>query len=566
MFRKMQGAGRRAAVSLPQLFRNSNAADWSIRLPLWRAAPNYCIRCCIVPTGLGSGLIAKALRLLAAAFALALTTTAAAQPAQSGVDQAERATVRVVVILDSPDGRMLYGSGSGFVIAPNLVVTDAHVVSAAKERPEYGVAIVPPEGDGLLPAHIIRFSPMNELALLEFSGGPTMPPLSISTVELHPGDDVIALGYPDVDYQGATGADLLRPALASRTSGQIAALRADHSPNGLPIPTINHTAVISSGSSGGPLLDDCGRLIGINSWHVSGADTRETRGVATRMTQLLQFLDEAGVSPNVSDERCLSQAERIDADRAATINALQTQNHDLAGKLELADRLTKLAVVILIGGTLALFVAVCVLGAVLLSRRRSRTVERVTMDVEASPPEPFEPHRRRMGVLAIVAGAAVAAVLIVGAGVLLLRMRQPAEATSAFTGPLSCTLDHDASKGAIGAADVSFTVSGNMCINDRTLYAPTRDGHRYERAILSPETHALDILTIDPHSGEFRRERYPLSDDAFNAARNAASGPDSALSCDEPDARTAVQTRNETLMRFATGQPSQRFVWKCEKR
>jgi len=513
-------------------------------------------------------LIAKALRLLAAAFALALTATAAAQPAQNSVEQAERATVRVVVILDTPEGRMLYGSGSGFVVAPNLVVTDAHVVSAAKERPEYGVAIVPPEGDGLLPAHIIRFSPMNELALLEFSGGPAMPPLAISTVDLHPGDDVVALGYPDVDYQGATGADLLRPALASRTSGQIAALRADHSPNGLPIPTINHTAVISSGSSGGPLLDDCGRLIGINSWHVSGADTRETRGVATRMTQLLQFLDEAGVSPNVSDDKCLSLAERVEADRTATINALQTQNHDLAGKLELADRLTKLAVVILIGGTLALFVAVCVLGAVLLARRRPRVVERASMEVvETSPPEPFEPQRRHMGVLAVVAGAAVAALLIVGAGIALLRVHQPAASgASAFDGPLSCTLDRNASRGAIGAADVSFSVSGQMCVNGRTLYAPSRDGRRYERTILSSETHALDVLTIDPTTGEFRRERYPLSDQAFDAAHATITGSDNALSCDEPEARTAVQTRNDTLMRFATGQPSQRFVWKCEKR
>jgi hypothetical protein len=503
---------------------------------------------------------------LAAAFALALTTTAAAQPALNSVDMAERATVRVVVILDSSDGRMLYGSGSGFVIAPNLVVTDAHVVAVAKERPEYGVAIVPPEGDGLLPAHIIRFSPMNELALLEFSGGPTMPPLTISTVDLHPGDDVVALGYPDVDYQGATGADLLRPALASRTSGQIAALRADHSPNGLPIPTINHTAVISSGSSGGPLLDDCGRLIGINSWHVSGADTRETRGVATRMTQLLQFLDEAGVSPNVNDERCLSLAERVDADRAATIGALQNQNRELAGKLELADRLTKLAVIILIGGTLALFVAVCVLGAVLLSRRRPRSVAHVNQNVETSSPEPFEPGRKRMGVLAIVAGAAVAAVLIVAAGVVLLRMQRPANEATAFSGPMSCTLDRTASQGAVGAADVSFTVSGQMCVNGRTLYAPTRDGHRYQRAILSSETHALDILTIDTSNGEFRRERYPLSDQSFNAARGTLTGSDSALSCDEPDARAAVQARNETLQRFATGEASQRFVWKCEKR
>ena len=56
--------------------------------------------------------------------------------------------------------------------------------------------MVPPEGDGLIPARIIRFSPMNELALLEFSGGLDLPALTISTVEPHAGDGVVALGYP----------------------------------------------------------------------------------------------------------------------------------------------------------------------------------------------------------------------------------------------------------------------------------------------------------------------------------------------------------------------------------
>ena len=67
-------------------------------------------------------LILKALRFLAAAFALAFVTTAAAQ---TTVDEAERGIVRVVVILQTSEGRMLYGSGSGFVVAPNLVVTNA---------------------------------------------------------------------------------------------------------------------------------------------------------------------------------------------------------------------------------------------------------------------------------------------------------------------------------------------------------------------------------------------------------------------------------------------------------
>src|SRR5690606_25498059 len=74
---------------------------------------------------LGKSLVIKALRFLAAIFALAFVTSAAAQ---TSVDEAERGIVRVVVIVQTSEGRMLYGSGSGFVVAPNLVVTNAHVV------------------------------------------------------------------------------------------------------------------------------------------------------------------------------------------------------------------------------------------------------------------------------------------------------------------------------------------------------------------------------------------------------------------------------------------------------
>ena len=174
----------------------------------------------------GNCLIAKALRFLAAAVAVALAGSATAQPAggvaQTSIDSAERGIVRVVVILDSPDGRMLYGSGSGFVIAPNLVVTAAHVVAPARQRPDYGVAIVPPQGAGLLPAHVISYSPITELALLEFSGnaGNDLTPLTLSTVEPKTGDTVVALGYPDVDYQGTTGADLLQWALDARGNAE----------------------------------------------------------------------------------------------------------------------------------------------------------------------------------------------------------------------------------------------------------------------------------------------------------------------------------------------------------
>ncbi|MEQ1616919.1 MAG: serine protease [Terricaulis sp.] len=521
-------------------------------------------------------MIARVLRGLAALLALALAGSAAAQT----VDDSERGIVRVVVILETPEGRSLYGSGSGFVVAPNLVVTAAHVVQPARQRAEFGLAIVPPEGDGLVPARIIRFSPSQEFALLEFRG-PDLPALTISTVEPKAGDGVVALGYPDVDYQGATGADLLRPTPASRTSGQISSLR-DRAPTRDPIPTINHQAVISSGSSGGPLLDECGRVIGVNTWHVSGADTRETRGVSTRAASLLQFLDEAGVTPTLSDDRCLSFAERVEADRTATIQALQTQNQSLAAKLEAADRLTRIALVILIGGTLALFVAVCVLGAIVMSRRRGQNGEQHAHDAAhhqapAHPPsrqahqDPQQvehSRRRRVGVIAIVGGAAAAVALVVGASVLLLNGRsqnaaQP-PAASAFSGAIACTLDRERSVGAQGVSDMSFTASGELCVNERTLYARVGEGKQFRRAIVLGEARALDVLTIDTATGEFRRERYPLDDDAFAAANEAVAASGAGRSCDgDPQ---AVAHRNEAITPFAQGEPSQRLIWRCEAR
>src|SRR3546814_7579788 len=98
-----------------------------------------------------------------------------------------------------------------------------------------------------------------DLALIGMDEG-RVPSAAVYTGPLDSGADVVALGYPgNVDLATArSAADYITPRIPVRSEGNVSNRRAVDG-----VAMLVHTAKISRGNSGGPLVDQCGRIVGI---------------------------------------------------------------------------------------------------------------------------------------------------------------------------------------------------------------------------------------------------------------------------------------------------------------
>ena len=259
-----------------------------------------------------------------------------AQPVQSATGQeeairsAERGTVRVIAVYLNEDGSIADVSfGSGIVVAAERVVTNAHVVSVEGEVAQV-LFVVPDRGSGgqRVRAEVLDGSQDFDLAILA-APGLVAPTLALSTSIPSKSRVVHALGYPGVTdaIRRLPIRDIVAPSQPYVTPGSIA-LISQTAPGGMEQPTIFHTAAINPGNSGGPLVDECGRVIGINTWNAAatlsdaGVSVPSGQSVASQVQTLLPLLRRAGVTAKVYEDACVppldpSVQARLDAaDRA----------------------------------------------------------------------------------------------------------------------------------------------------------------------------------------------------------------------------------------------------------
>jgi S1-C subfamily serine protease len=97
-----------------------------------------------------------------------------------------RAAPSVVRVVGTACG--LAVSGSGWVIAPGLVVTAAHVVAGQDDTH------VQPTGGGSLDAHAVVYDPRNDLAVLRVDG---LRAPALRLADADSGEPVVLLGFPE---------------------------------------------------------------------------------------------------------------------------------------------------------------------------------------------------------------------------------------------------------------------------------------------------------------------------------------------------------------------------------
>ncbi|MGH6652744.1 MAG: S1C family serine protease [Sphingopyxis sp.] len=501
-------------------------------------------------------------RLLALLLAL-LTITHPARAADD-ISAVSRSVVRVVTVA-MVDGEVVgFGHGSGIAISPTRIVTNAHVVESAARYPDnVALGVVPSEGQKSYAAKLIAIDTKRDLALIEITEG-RVPAAAIYSGPFEAGGDVVALGYPgNVDLATArSAADYITPRTPVRSEGNLSNTQALDG-----VAMLVHTAKISRGNSGGPLVDNCGRIVGINSAITRADDGDSSFAFAIANRELTRFLTDASQSFSSIGTPCMTLAEAdardraaLDADARAKAAANAAKDEAAALDRELRETRASEAAQASRENRIALAGVLFVIGA-----------------LAAGAGLLF--HSQKNPRNAKIAGGA-GAVLMLAAAILFVTRPSahadlPADPTTAAanadlppalaTGNLLCTIRPDRSRITVSETpDVPVAIGKDGCINGRTQYAQGSDG-RWQRILVPNEEATVTIASIDGAGQEYRVDRYLLDAETMTKAREVRAGVAIKGCSVDPEQVAALATQQDAIRAVLPPTPNERLVYACQK-
>ncbi len=239
------------------------------------------------------------------------TPPAPANAAQPTITDVVTMLDQATVLIVAGDGVRKMGSGSGFFIGPDLIVTNRHVVEAS---PKGHVIVVNKALGGARKGKVIATSANSNLgeqdyALIKMMGDPFSHHLSLSKSGAK-GQQIYAAGYPSIFMETDEHFLKLLAGMATAapdmvlTQGIVTVLQDSPSGNRM----VLHSADISPGNSGGPLADKCGRVIGVNTFVKTSSEQQVRLNFALKSDSLLSFLSAQGVTFDQQDAPCMTTA------------------------------------------------------------------------------------------------------------------------------------------------------------------------------------------------------------------------------------------------------------------
>ena len=216
---------------------------------------------------------------------LTLGGVAHAELAEKVAERMNKSTVRVVIL----KGDKVVGHGSGFIISSQgHVATNRHVIAEAERA-----TVVYAQGDKVFfrAASFVAVSNTADLAILKIEPIPSTEVVKISSADLVTGQTVMTVGFPGVidsmawltgkgvefgtksDEGRITDPNAAGDFVPAIFSGTVAKLETRSGTR-----CVLHSAKISHGNSGGPLVDADGRVCGINTWNVYGDEAGGAAG------------------------------------------------------------------------------------------------------------------------------------------------------------------------------------------------------------------------------------------------------------------------------------------------
>lgn len=175
-------------------------------------------------------------------------------------------------------------TGTGFVVSPGRVLTNAHVVAGV------AMPVVQTQNQGALPARVVYFDAVQDLAILAVDSLAAAPLATAPTV---PGNTAAAFaGYP------LGGPLQVRPATVLSAGPMLVPDITGGAKSALDVYQL--AGNVQSGNSGGPLLDEGGRVIGVvfakatSTDNVGFALTMEEAGPVISAAPMLSSAVESG--------------------------------------------------------------------------------------------------------------------------------------------------------------------------------------------------------------------------------------------------------------------------------